>query len=332
MKAIKKLIPAAIVAGFAGAASADVSLYGLIDMSVGKSNLAASGSEIGLHSGGDDGSSQGNSTTRVGVKGNNDLGGGLKANFKFETSGITGEGKVNGNNFFNRQAWFGLSGGFGEVRLGRQDAVSFQVMNQFDFNGVSNGVSAMTFSGAGVYQLDRHARSAQYISPAMGGVTIHAGFTQNDDVPGTDANGHTNGYTNGTWNGNDKDSAAVGATFTAGALVVGAAFSTANTKGGEDFASLAASYDLKVVKVMAGYGDQGDTSKGFNLGVVAPVMGYSVGAIYSNNTETEKTNYELFVNKEFKKNLYGYAEYGFQKLKVGDDKAKSGAVGMIYVF
>ncbi|HET9822364.1 MAG TPA: porin, partial [Burkholderiaceae bacterium] len=92
----KTLLTAAALLAMAGAAQAQVSIYGLIDVSYGKglySDIA--GRKAEFHSGGDNGSSEGNSTTRVGIKGTYDIGAGTKANFKFETGGITKEGKVN---------------------------------------------------------------------------------------------------------------------------------------------------------------------------------------------------------------------------------------------
>ena len=86
---MKKALTIATLLGLAGAAQAQVSLYGLIDMSYGKNNIGVSATEKeDFHSGGDNGSSQGNSTTRVGVKGSTDVGSGVKANFKLETGGI----------------------------------------------------------------------------------------------------------------------------------------------------------------------------------------------------------------------------------------------------
>ena len=147
----RSLLSALVLAGFAGAASAQVSLYGLLDVSFGKSiadDAAKKASDF--HFGGDGdaasaGSSQGNSTSRIGIKGSSDVGSGVKANFKLETNGIKSSGDVPAP-FFNRQAWVGFSGGFGEVRLGRQDSVPFQTMIAYDFNGASNGVSALGYS------------------------------------------------------------------------------------------------------------------------------------------------------------------------------------------
>lgn len=159
----KTVISAAILMASAGAAQAQLSLYGLIDASYGKSLYSdIMGLKADFHSGGDNGSSEGNSTTRVGIKGAVDVGSGVKANFRFETGGITSDGEVNpGGAFFNRQAWFGFSGSFGEVRLGRQDSVSFQTMIDYDFNGASNGVSALGYTAVGPWLPGRQSRSLQ---------------------------------------------------------------------------------------------------------------------------------------------------------------------------
>lgn len=138
--------------------------------------VAKKAADAGFHSGGDGGSGEGNSATRVGIKGSTDFGSGIKANFKFETGGIGSDGVVNkGGTFFNRQAYFGFSGGFGEVRLGRQDSVPFQTFIDYDFNGASNGVSAAGFSGAGLWASGRQSGSLQYFAPVMGGLKVQLG-------------------------------------------------------------------------------------------------------------------------------------------------------------
>ena len=328
MKLIKKILPAAIAIGFAGAAQAQVSVYGLIDMSYGKNEFQfVEDTKADFHSGGDKGSSEGNSTTRFGIKGSTDVGSGVKANFRLESNGITSDGSVNdadsnpanGNSFFNRQAWLGFSGGFGEVRLGRQDSIPFQVMGQFDFNGQSNGVTT-AYSGVSVWATGRQSRSLQYISPDMGGFKAHAGF-----VPKADRQ-------EGVY------SAALN--YTAGAFVAGASFESKRTTAGENFASVAASYDFGAVKVMAGYTDGPGLytdrahTKGPTVGVVAPIAGFSVGGNYARDTENDnRALLELFVNKEIFKSTYGYVEAG--RVSSDDptwDGTKSASVGVIYVF
>src|SRR5690606_1129817 len=124
----KTLLAAALLAGFAGAAHAQssVTLYGIVDVGVGGNKLhdsAAGGDDAryGLMSGVQSGS-------RWGLRGSEDLGNGLRANFQLESgfdvaNGRQGPGSQEGR-LFGRQAWGGLSGAWGEVRAGRQVTVA----------------------------------------------------------------------------------------------------------------------------------------------------------------------------------------------------------------
>lgn len=332
MKLVKKVLPAAILLGLAGAAQAQVSIYGVIDVSYGKNEFVGD-TKATLHSGGDEFSSQGNSTTRIGVKGSTDVGSGVMANFRFETGGIDSAGGVNGGgNFFNRQAWFGLSGAFGEVRAGRQDSIPFQVMGQFDFNGQSNGVTS-AYSGVGVWATNRQSRALQYISPDMGGFKAQLGIAPKD---GDNNTGNAVPASSAT----EKATSSAAVTYAAGDLLLGASYESKRTTTSEDFASVAATYDFKVAKVMAGYTDGPGLFSGFarakgpTLGVVAPVAGFSVGAHYAKDNRNDKDAVvELFVNKEVFKNTYGYAEFGrMSSDAAAKDGDQSAAVGVIYVF
>ncbi len=118
-----------------------------------------------------DGNSQGQGSSRFGFRGTEDLGGGLKANFVMEAGvnlddGSSGNG---GGQFFSRSAWVGLSGGFGEVRLGRQVLGSFGVHANGLAAGASNGLYEV---GANIAQGGvRFANAIQYRSPDFGGIS-----------------------------------------------------------------------------------------------------------------------------------------------------------------
>jgi predicted porin len=325
----KTLIATAALLSMAGAAQAQMTIYGLVDLSYGKSLLADLANEkADFHSGGDNGNSEGNSTTRIGLKGSYEATKDLKANFRFESNGITSDGNIN-KPTLGRQAWAGFSGGFGEVRLGRQDSVPFQVMSDFDFNGASNGVSALTYSGVAPYAPGRQTRSLQYITPAMGGLTAQFGV-----VP------------KGNRGDNAKSVFSAAAKLAAGPFAFGASMQTKDNKDAKNFASLAASYDLGIVKLMAGYANggkiaDGGTGKGPSIGIVAPIAGFNIGAHYANNSDSDAKikAYEIFVNKEIFKNTYAYAELGNWKStadggegSTGSVKAKGFAVGVIFTF
>jgi predicted porin len=337
----RTLISAAVLMAAAGAAQAQLSIYGLIDASYGKSLLGDVflGEKADFHSGGDNGSSEGNSTTRVGIKGGVDVGSGVKANFRFETGGITSEGDVNpGGAFFNRQAWFGFSGGFGEVRLGRQDSVSFQTMIDYDFNGASNGVSALGYTLVAPWLPGRQSRSLQYISPSVGGFTAHLGL-----VP-KGAREQRESFAPGE---TPKNVFSGGLKYGTGPLSVAVSVQTKGTSEEKNFSSVAGSYDFGVAKVTLGYANggkaaDGGTGQGISAGFVAPIGKVNVGMLYGQNTDDDLKlrGVEFFVNTEIFKNTYAYFEAGNWKTSLAvnplDPAAKrsgSGyAAGVIFTF
>ncbi|MBA3032043.1 MAG: porin [Gammaproteobacteria bacterium] len=320
---MKKLIPAAILLTAMGAAHAELAVYGLVDISYGK-NIAddAADRNARIHSGGDDGSSQGNSVTRVGLKGSNDLGSGLKANFKLETAGIDRDLRIGKEDklFFNRQAWAGLSGSFGEVRFGRQDSVPFQMMGGYDFNGLANAASALGNSGVAAWGRGRQTQSLQYISPSMSGFTAQVGFAGKED---------------GVRTNDAKATTSAGLTYVAGKFSVSVVGETKREDSSENFAGVSGSYDFGVVKVMASYSDgfYGTNSKGPGVGFVAPVAGFNVGMMYGKNNDTDAAATELFINREIFKNTYAYADFArVNQTSYLGPRGNAYALGVIYVF
>ncbi|WP_175689089.1 porin [Burkholderia anthina] len=110
--------------GMSGTAHAQssVTLYGVVDAA-----LLYTSKSLNTHTGANDGHKfamidGAASASRFGMRGVEDLGGGMKATFVLE-SGIDisngGFGNSNGN-MFGRQAWIGLSGDFGTVKAGLQ--------------------------------------------------------------------------------------------------------------------------------------------------------------------------------------------------------------------
>ena len=115
----KKLIALAL-AGMVAApaiAQSNVTVYGIIDTFIGYGNAGDtkfSGLSNGMLNG-----------PRIGFKGTEDLGNGLKAKFVLEQGFSSDDGEPNSSKQFHRQAWAGLEGGFGLVGLGRQYAPGY---------------------------------------------------------------------------------------------------------------------------------------------------------------------------------------------------------------
>jgi predicted porin len=141
----KSLLALAALTAFAGVASAQssVTVFGGIDLAARNVKNGPAGSLKTL-------SSDGNYSSRLGFRGVEDLGGGLKAGFWLE-AGLAADGGGLGSPtaIWNRRATASLMGDFGEIRLGRDYTPTFWNRTQFDpfgTNGVGNGNNLM---GAG---------------------------------------------------------------------------------------------------------------------------------------------------------------------------------------
>ena len=141
MFAKKNVVAAAALLAIAGAAQAQVKVYGTVDIGFGSFEAAH-------EAGSSDRTTKVNSgnmmTSFIGFAGSEDLGGGLKAEFALETflnpdTGSTGPNMAGG--FWGRGSNVALSGGFGKVALGQYDNPLFT--SGYTYNPFG---SSMTFS------------------------------------------------------------------------------------------------------------------------------------------------------------------------------------------
>ncbi len=140
----KKIAMVLAVASSGGTWAQNVTLSGLVDAYVGSMQASGSQRVAAVNSGG-------MSTSWWGVEGREDLRGGLKAEFKLAGyfRGDTGTpGRFNGNEtFFSRNAFVGLSGDFGTIRLGRDGAPNFLPTALFNAFGDSFTFSPIILHG-----------------------------------------------------------------------------------------------------------------------------------------------------------------------------------------
>jgi len=110
----KHLIAAAVAAAVAAPAMAqNVSLYGAIDASVASVNNITSGTSVSMAY------LDGAVTSSIwGIRGSEDLGGGLRAIFQVEGNIGTNNGGSSQAGLWRRAAYAGVAGGFGEITLG----------------------------------------------------------------------------------------------------------------------------------------------------------------------------------------------------------------------
>ena len=114
----KSLLALAILGTIAGSAAAQssVTVYGVVDMGISRDDNGTA-TTTALNSGIQSGS-------RLGFRGVEDLGNGLKGLFTLETGlNVDTGGFGQGNTAFGRQSFVGLQGDFGAVKLGRQNTL-----------------------------------------------------------------------------------------------------------------------------------------------------------------------------------------------------------------
>ncbi|MFY7857290.1 MAG: porin [Rubrivivax sp.] len=186
----KSLLALAALTAFAGAASAQssVTLFGIVD--AGFARVSAGGkSNTGM-------TNSGLNSSRLGFRGVEDLGGGLRAAFWLEGQLNNDDGNATGLNF-QRRSTVSLLGGFGEIRLGRDFSPHFMnltVYDPFGTNGIGTVLSAGMISSAGAAAggasslttasqgVVRSNNGFHYFTPAMGGFVGHVHWASGEQL------------------------------------------------------------------------------------------------------------------------------------------------------
>jgi predicted porin len=143
-----------------------VSVYGLVDLGIVSERGGPAGSVLKMSSGVESGS-------RIGFRGKEDLGGGLAAQFVLESGVAADTGGTNqGGVFWGRQAYVGLTGGFGTVNVGRQYNPITNVLITIDpfAEGLEGAATNIV-----TYAL-RMNNAVLYTTPAMNGFTSQLAY------------------------------------------------------------------------------------------------------------------------------------------------------------
>lgn len=244
-------------------------------------------------------------TSRWGVRGSEDLGGGLKANFHLESDAINATSGTVANAGFVRQSWVGLSGGFGSLMLGRTTTPQNRVMGTFDLNGTADGSSALKalkLAANGNLTGSRQNGMIQYVSPDLSGFSFNLGYAPKLNT------------------GLAKNWMQVAGAYKTKELTVGFAIqpkvgNAANNRTGY---ALGAKYDFGTF-VVSGLFTQDESradGKGWGLGVAVPLGATRVGVQVARLTDATNaakkgaTAWELFADHDLSKRTRLYANYG----------------------
>ncbi|MGH1509402.1 porin [Ralstonia solanacearum] len=250
----KSLLAMAVLGTFAGAAHAQssVTLYGVVDANVEYVNHEQNVTSAGIAIPGSSGSrvamqAGGLSSNRWGMRGVEDIGGGLKGLFVLESGFSMDDGRLQqGGRLFGRQAFVGLQGNWGKITLGRQYTTIFDMMANFSPSGYG------TQYGPVVGLLGPNFREDNVIkyTGQFGPVTVEGHWAFGERAGSQTAN----------------SAYGLGANYFAGPFGLGVAYdevkvlTAAEALGGsgneyarDKRAAIAASYTVGPVKLMGGY-------------------------------------------------------------------------------
>ena len=277
----KSLIALAVLAASGAAmAQSSVTMYGVADLSLAKSNgVSAQMSGNGVMN---------NGNSRLGVRGVEDLGGGLKASFNFE-QGINAESGNTDASTFQRAAYMALSGGFGKFQMGRSLNPSFRGVAAWELTGTANySAVGNQFGFAG--GPSRNNSMFMYTTPNMGGFSGTLGYVAKPD--------------NG---GNAKVDANL--VYANGPVAVALSYFKVNTqpKG----LALGGSYDFGMFKLAASLQDAPGASKGFTIGGTVPVgpVALTLDIARENGTGMKNTDFLVEAKYALSKRTFAYAAY-----------------------
>lgn len=337
-------------------AQSSVEIYGVIDQAytnttikgsdadgAAKATIANSGTQSGL------------ATQRLGFRGTEDLGGGLKAKFQIENSLSAGAAASNG--IGSRPTFVGLEGGFGTILLGRQDTPLLKAVVPQLAGGANNMVGQIMWSSfagigdltslslpaatavadAGFGRIARETtidKAINYITPNFNGFSAELQVGQNDAKLTGDVTGKAK-----------TDDTGVNVKYAAGPLTLNAgthnqkvtANNVVSRKNVNNY--VGATYDLGVANISLQHGTSKSNAtvgefynnKGTQLGVQVPVSS-TIAAFASVGTGTrtieedfklKQTSVQVGAAYSLSKRTKLYAAYGQQQLK-GDNAATDG--------
>lgn len=278
----KSLIALAVLAASGAAmAQSSVTMYGVADLSLAKaSGVSAQMSGNGLMN---------NGNSRLGVRGVEDLGGGLKASFNFE-QGINAKSGATDAATYQRAAWLALSGGFGRFQMGRTLNPSFYGVAAWELTGTANYSvvgNQFGFTGEG----PRTNSVFQYTTPNMGGFSGTIGYTAKPDNSGNAKTDLNLIYANGP-------------------IAVALSYNKTNTL--KSNVALGGSYDFGMFKLAGSLQDDKQiNAKGFTLGGTVPVGPVALTLDIARQTNSGFKNTDVLLEAKYalSKRTFTYATY-----------------------
>ena len=294
-------------------------------------------------------------SSRLGFRGGQDLGNGLKAVFQFETGvDLSGDGSNDGNgpgtsnNLFStaRDSYAGLAGGFGTVVAGRLAALNQWL---YDFNLFADQIGDLGNIWGGTGLPGRANSTIAYLSPKIAdsldlvvayhpenGTTdadatvLKANFAMNDFKAGIGYVGLGNGFFSPT--ADDHTAVAITGSYALGALTIGGGYQSESSIGGvsgndRDSYTLGAGFGLGTGTLKAQYTVSNADAANSDASQIAVGYDYTLNEATTLYVAYASTNNEPLA--AFTANDYGHGKA--VSPAAGDDPS-SFSVGVVYKF
>jgi len=221
----KTLVAVAAMAAVTGA-MAQATIYGTLEQTYNKSTDTVNGSTISTKTGIGEYQTGG---SLIGFKGSEDLDNGIKASYLYEM-GVNLQ--TSASTYTNRQAFVGLSGGFGAVRLGKQYGAGFLNAVAADPGGATGATGALYLAPMTGYNGSeaplRQDQAIQFDLPSFVpglGITLTKVWGGANSAP---TNGYVTSETNGVKTG---DGTGWAIKYNSGPLYVGVTSDTVTNVG-----------------------------------------------------------------------------------------------------
>ncbi len=298
----KSLIALAALATVGAAqAQSNVTIYGVFDTGINELKSKGTGATATTQVTAEALQTSGEAASnRLGFRGTEDLGGGLKANFVLESS-IAGNTAMT---FGGRGAWAGLQGGFGELRVGFQNTGARDVWLGLDQLAAANVAGNLAHSTAfGVAGTSAHTAfntGVQYITRRVNGLQGSVAMSRNNrEETGAVTTKSAQGYSMGGSYVAGKFSAGISYSDADTVTTAAAVNATAKTTTG------GAMYDFGVARVAYIYTklDQSDAANAASL------------------QNIDRTSHSFSASAPISAKTVLRAGYGFGKYQIGGDSA-----------
>jgi predicted porin len=285
------------------------------------------------------------SGSRFAISGTEELGGGLKGIFNIEHRLSPDTGTVtSGATFWAGQAWVGLQGGFGAIRMGRQYTPMFRALAPGDVTGYSWYNNPVGLAGTAI----RFNNDLTYQSPSLAGFTLHAAYAAGEGDPALTGLPGAAGTTVVPGDVDVGDAVGVAAVGAFGPLNFGLGYHKIFVgdviPGADDTDELGASLGAKFGNFGVGllYAQKEINSFKTKAAAVTGSAGFGPGTVYlvlkrTEFDDTDLTNdgIGLTYSHGLSKRTFVYASVGLNKVEVasGDDiKPKAFALGIRHFF